>query len=76
MLQLSNVCKRYGDVTILENISFVINPHDQLGLIGPNGCGKTTLLRIIAGQEQPDAGSVQLNPPDLRLGYLEQGPLY
>ena len=76
MLQLSNVYKRYGDVTILENISFVINPHDQLGLIGPNGCGKTTLLRIIAGQEQPDAGSVQLNPPDLRLGYLEQGQRY
>ena len=73
MLQLSNICKRYGDVTVLENISFIANPGDRLGLIGPNGCGKTTLLRVIAGQEQPDRGSVQFNPPGLRLGYLEQG---
>jgi len=73
MLQVSNICKRYGDVTVLESVSFVVNPGERLGLIGPNGCGKTTLLRIIAGQEQPDEGSVQLNPPDLRLGYLEQG---
>jgi len=76
MLQLSNVCKRYGDVTVLENVSFIANPGDRLGLIGPNGCGKTTLLRIIAGQEQPDEGSVRLSPPGLRLGYLEQGQQY
>ena len=76
MLQLSKVNKRYGDVTVLENVSFTVNPGDRLGLIGPNGCGKTTLLRIIAGQEQPDAGSVRFNPPGLRLGYLEQGQRY
>ena len=73
MLQLSNIHKHYGDVTVLENVSFVVNPGDRLGLIGPNGCGKTTLLRIIAGQEQADAGSVRSNPPGLQLGYLEQG---
>ncbi len=76
MLQLSNVCKRYGDVTVLESVSFIANPGDRLGLIGPNGCGKTTLLRIIAGQEQPDEGSVQFNQSVLRLGYLEQGLHY
>jgi ATP-binding cassette subfamily F protein 3 len=76
MLQLSSVCKRYGDVSVLEGVSFVANPGDRLGLIGPNGCGKTTLLRIIAGQEQPDEGSVQFSPPGLRLGYLEQGLHY
>jgi len=70
------VCQRYGDVTVLEDVSFIANPGDRLGLIGPNGCGKTTLLRIIAGQEQPDEGSVQVNPPGLRLGYLEQGQRY
>lgn len=76
MLRLSNVCQRYGDVTVLEGVSFIANPGDRLGLIGPNGCGKTTLLRIIAGQEQPDEGSVQVNPSGLRLGYLEQGQRY
>jgi ATP-binding cassette subfamily F protein 3 len=76
MLQLSNICKHYGDTAVLEDVSFIVNPGDRLGLIGPNGCGKTTLLRIIAGQERPDRGSVQHNPPTLRLGYLEQGQRY
>jgi ATP-binding cassette subfamily F protein 3 len=76
MLRVSNIGKRYGDVTVLENVSFIANPGDGLGLIGPNGCGKTTLLRIIAGEEQPDEGSVRLNPPGQRLGYLEQGQHY
>jgi ATP-binding cassette subfamily F protein 3 len=76
MLQVSNIGKRYGDTVVLENISFIVNPGDRQGLIGPNGCGKTTLLRIIAGEEEADAGSVQLSPPGLRLGYLEQGQHY
>ena len=76
MLQLSNIGKRYGDNTILEKVSLVVNPGDRMGLVGPNGCGKTTLLRIIAGDERPDGGSVRLNPPDLRLGFLEQGLSY
>ena len=76
MLQVSNIGKRYGDTVVLENVSFIVNPGDRLGLIGPNGCGKTTLLRIISGEEDADAGSVQLSPPDLRLGYLEQGQRY
>ncbi len=76
MLQVSNVGKRYGDTVVLESVSFIVNPGDRLGLIGPNGCGKTTLLRIIAGEEQADAGSAQLSPPGLRLGYLEQGQRY
>jgi ATP-binding cassette subfamily F protein 3 len=76
MLQVSNIGKRYGDTVVLENVSFIINPGDRLGLIGPNGCGKTTLLRIIAGEEEADAGSAQLSLLDLRLGYLEQGQRY
>jgi ATP-binding cassette, subfamily F, member 3 len=76
MLQVSNIGKRYGDTVVLEDVSFVVNPGDRLGLIGPNGCGKTTLLRIIAGEEDADAGSVQLSPLGLRQGYLEQGQCY
>jgi ATPase subunit of ABC transporter with duplicated ATPase domains len=73
MLQVSNIGKRYGDVVVLQDVSFVVNPGDRLGLIGPNGCGKTTLLRIIVGEERADTGSVQFSPPGLQPGYLEQG---
>ena len=73
MLQVTAIDKRYGAATILEQVSFTANPGERLGLVGPNGCGKTTLLGIIAGREAPDAGSVVLAPAGVRLGYLEQG---
>jgi ATP-binding cassette subfamily F protein 3 len=76
MLQVSNLSKRYGDEVILEGVSFVTNPGDRVGLIGPNGCGKTTLFRCIMGHEQPDSGTVTLSPSDLRIGYLAQGLVY
>ena len=84
MLQASNISKRYGDDIILDGVSFVVNPGQRVALIGPNGCGKTTLLRCIlgctqpdgVGHEQSDGGSVILSPPDLRLGYLAQGLEY
>lgn len=72
MLQVSNLCKAYGGETILAGVSFVINPGDRVGLVGPNGCGKTTLLRIIVGDERADRGSVRTSPPDLGIGYLAQ----
>ena len=72
MLQVSNLSKAYGDDVILENISFIVNAGDRVGLVGPNGCGKTTLLRIVVGQEKPDQGSVRLSPADLTVGYLAQ----
>ena len=73
MLTVNQITKRYGDQLILKDVSFIVNPGERVGLIGPNGCGKTTLLRIIAGEEQPSAGSVQFTPPDLHIGYLPQG---
>ncbi len=72
MLQVNNLSKTYGDDVILENVTFVINPGERVGLVGPNGCGKTTLLRLIVGQETPDRGSVQRSPAEVSVGYLAQ----
>ena len=76
MLQINDIHKTYGDDVILEGVSLIVNPGDRLGLVGPNGCGKTTLLKIVVGQEAPDKGSVSFTPPDLRIGYLEQALSY
>jgi ATP-binding cassette subfamily F protein 3 len=72
MLQVRKVTKWFGDVKVLDHISFVLNRGDRAGLVGPNGCGKTTLLRVLAGQLPPDEGAVQVAAPTLRIGYLAQ----
>jgi ATP-binding cassette subfamily F protein 3 len=72
MLQVRNVTKWFGDLKVLDRINFNLNRGDRAGLIGPNGCGKTTLLRILAGQMRPDQGSVQTAPASIRIGYLPQ----
>jgi ATP-binding cassette subfamily F protein 3 len=73
MLAVNQLAKRYGDETVFQNVSFLVNAGERVGLIGPNGCGKTTILRIIMGQEPATTGSVSIAPPDLRVGYLPQG---
>jgi ATP-binding cassette subfamily F protein 3 len=76
MLHVSDISKSYGIQTILSDISFIINPGERAALVGPNGCGKTTLLQIIAGLEPPDAGRVRFDPPGLRVGYLAQALIF
>lgn len=73
MLAINQLTKRYGDELIFENVSFLVNAGERVGLVGPNGCGKTTLLRIIMGEAPASSGSVAISPPDLRIGYLPQG---
>ena len=73
MLTAHHIHKTYGIQPILQDISFSISNNERVGLIGPNGCGKTTLMRILAGTEQPDSGTVASTRPNLRIGYLAQG---
>jgi ATP-binding cassette subfamily F protein 3 len=75
MLAVSNISKQFpgADAPLFLNLSFTVNPGERVALIGPNGCGKTTLLRVILGEIRPDGGGVIFNPPDLRIGYLPQG---
>ena len=73
MLTAHQVSKSYEQNTVLRDVTFSINGGERVGLIGTNGCGKTTLLKILAGNIQADSGHVNFNPPDLRFGYLSQG---
>jgi len=72
LLQAFDLAKRYGDVLLFEGVQLILNPGDRVGLVGPNGCGKTTLLRVLSGREAADAGSVRRAPPHARVGYLPQ----
>ena len=73
MLTVQHLSKTYGIQTILDEVSFNVNAGERLGLVGPNGCGKTTLVRILAQEEKPDRGTIHFVPSDLRVGYLPQG---
>lgn len=73
MLTAHHLHKTYGIQPILQDISFSVSQRERIGLIGPNGCGKTTLMRILAGIEQPDSGTVASTRQNLRIGYLAQG---
>ncbi len=72
MFQVHQLSKSYGIQTVIEKITFSILPGERVGLVGPNGCGKTTLLRMIMGEEEADQGSISL-APGATLGYLPQG---
>ena len=76
MLQVSNLSKSFGDNLIFERVSFIVNPGERVGLVGPNGCGKTTLLKIILGEMRADSGSAWLSPAGVRVGYLAQALEY
>ena len=71
ILTVQNLHKAFGGNVVLKDVSFTLQDRQRMGLVGVNGCGKTTLLRILAGKEQPDGGSVSLLK-GLRMGYMEQ----
>lgn len=73
MLTAHQIYKNYGIQPILKDVSFNVNEGDRIGLIGPNGCGKSTVLQILAGEIPPDNGTITKTDPNLRIGYLPQG---
>ncbi len=72
-LQIEHLTKSFGDLLLFEDISFGISDNQRVALIAKNGTGKTTLLNIIAGNEDYDSGTISFRR-DLRVGYLEQSP--
>ncbi len=74
-LQVQNLTRSVGDKTLFSNISFSIGEGQKAGLIARNGTGKSTLLGILAGNDQADQGQVVFHN-DIRIGYLEQAPHY
>ena len=71
MLSVSNLSKIQGGETLYSNVNFQINPGEKVGLVGPNGTGKTTLFRMIIGEEKSDSGQISF-PDKFRLAYFSQ----
>ncbi len=71
-LQIENISKSYGPKVLFDHISFHVNEGDKIALIAPNGTGKTSLMRILAGKDKSDSGGKILFLKDIRIAFLEQ----
>lgn len=71
MIKAVNLAKAYGEQVLFTDANFLINPGERIGLVGRNGYGKTTLLRLLSGEEEPDSGMITF-PKNYRVGYLKQ----
>jgi len=71
MISVDNLTKSFGSQELFDNVSFKLNSRERLGLVGRNGHGKTTLLRLLTGEESPDSGIINI-PKNYRIGYVRQ----
>ena len=86
MIKVENLCRNFGEIKAVKNVSFTVNKGDILGFIGPNGAGKSTTMRMITGYLTPSSGTVEVNGKNLldnesfckeSIGYLpESAPMY
>src|SRR5437762_876534 len=74
VLSAVRVSRHHGTAVVLDDVSVSVGPESRIGVVGPNGIGKSTLLRILAGLEAPDSGRVERAPASLTVGYLPQEP--
>ncbi len=74
ILLCKNVSKTFEGKLILNKFDYIFNPGDRIGIIGPNGCGKSTMLRLFTGEEQPDTGSIKAGET-VKFGYYKQDGL-
>ena len=70
-IELENISKSYGNRKLISDYSYIFLKNDRIGIIGPNGCGKTTLLKIINGIVRPDSGTIEIGQT-IRIGYFSQ----
>ncbi len=73
-LVVRNITKSFGPRVVLDRVSFTIGPRSRIGVVAPNGTGKSTLLKILAGLAAPDSGQLDRTPPTATIGYLPQEP--
>jgi len=71
LLAVRNLSKSYGAINVLNDVVFVINSNDRVGIVGANGVGKSTLLKMLVGHEEVDAGTIAYAPLE-EVGYLPQ----
>ncbi|CAM8946924.1 unnamed protein product [Rhodiola kirilowii] len=71
-IKLENITKGYKGVTVLKDVTWEVKKGEKVGLVGVNGAGKTTQLRIITGQEEPDSGNVIKAKPNMKIAFLSQ----
>ena len=74
-LSVENLTKSYGDILLFKDISLHVNIGEKIALVGANGSGKSSILRIITGEDIPDEGTIDLNN-NISVGYLKQDPVF
>ena len=72
MIQFTQVSKAFGKQQVLNNISFTINPGERVGVVGPNGTGKSTLFEMLSGNLSPDKGEIAVKNNHFRLFHVKQ----
>lgn len=71
IIEMEHISKAYGEKTLIRDFSYILLRDDRIGIIGANGCGKTTLLNMIAGELEPDAGNIEVGET-VKIGYFSQ----